>query len=311
VIIKQIHSIKRASRFGYILGGFFFPLFIFLACAGSPTGTARESPASFAAVEAVEPQWQPFADGIGYFHGKTASPLLEFWALKIDLATPNTRVVVKGGAEGEGTNSTKVSSFVRGNELLAGINAVPFDIISAKEGQPIKNMGLVISGGELIASANPNYDALVFYKNGRAAVVSQSEVSSAADIENAVGGFHQILTGGEAAQRTLNNEGRHPRSAAGISANGGILYLLVIDGRREGSAGGTEKETALLLRALGSIDGINLDGGGSSALVLRYPNGKVRAVNTPIHGGIPGRERAVAGCLGVALVLPREDKVPQ
>jgi exopolysaccharide biosynthesis protein len=119
------------------------------------------------------------------------------------------------------------------------------------------------------------------------------------NIENAVSGFRLILKDGEPAERTLNLQPRHPRSAAGISANGRYLYLLVIDGRRLGSIGSTEKETALLLRFLGSWEGINFDGGGSSALVLRYPDGKVRAVNTPIHGGIHGLERAVAGCIGV------------
>ncbi|MDR2952100.1 MAG: phosphodiester glycosidase family protein, partial [Treponema sp.] len=73
----------------------------------------------------------------------------------------------------------------------------------------------------------------------------------------------------------------------------------VIDGRRAGSAGATEEETAFLLRVLGSWDGINLDGGGSSALALHSADGSVRVANTPIHSGIPGQERAVAGCLGI------------
>jgi len=99
---------------------------------------------------------------------------------------------------------------------------------------------------------------------------------------------------------------RHPRSAAGISSDNKYLYLIVIDGRQIKSIGGTEAETALLLRALGASEAINFDGGGSSALVLRYPNGKVRVVNTPIHGQIPGRERAVAGCLGIISVSALE-----
>jgi exopolysaccharide biosynthesis protein len=166
-------------------------------------------------------------------------------------------------------------------------------------------MGLVISDGKLLSFANPNYDALVFYKNGAAEIVPQSAISSVEDIENAVGGFHKILADGEPAPRTLNRDERHPRSAAGISANGTVLYLLVIDGRRADSIGGTEKETALLLHALGSLNGINFDGGGSSALVMRYPDGSFRALNTPVHSGIPGRERAVAGCLGVSLSTER------
>ena len=256
----------------------------------------------FFAFETVEPDWQSFTDNIDYFHGKITKPEIEFWALQIDLRAPQTRIVVRGGSSDDnGTLSTKVSSFVRNNSLAAGINAVPFDVISAFEGRPIQNVGIVISGGRLISPANPGFDALVFYTDGRTAIEKQSEIHSFEDIENAIGGFHQVLENGLPAQRVKGREERHPRSVAGISANGEFLYLLVIDGRRAGSIGVTEMEIALLLRYLGAWDGINFDGGGSSALVLRYPDGKARPVNTPIHAGIHGLERAVAGCLGIAI----------
>ena len=282
-----------------------FSISIFISCSSLPlTDPLRTQPKSFAAVEMVLPEWQPYAHGIEFMHGRSAVPELEFWALKIELAAPNLRIVVKGGAddtEGGTDNvlSTKVSSFVRANGLAAGINAVPFNIASSKEGQPIINIGIVISEGKQIAPANSNYDALVFYKDGKAEIVNQSAIKSMENIVNAVGGFHHILINGEGAERTLSQEGRKPRSAAGISADGEYLYLLVIDGRRARSAGSTERETALLLLALGAWNGINLDGGGSSALALRNTDGKVRVVNTPIHGGFPGMERAVAGCLGI------------
>jgi exopolysaccharide biosynthesis protein len=294
--------VKKASQINRLRGFLFFsPLLIFLSCATlSPVDSAREKPVVFKTVDSVEPQWQSFAADIGYFHGKIAEPKIEFWVLRIDLASAQTRIVVKGGSsDGSRTLSAKVSGFVRNNELIAGINAVPFDISTSKEGVPIQNMGIVISSGEEIAPANPRYDALVFYKDGRVQIVKQSTILSTENIENAVGAFHHILINGEPAERTLNRETRYPRSAAGISANGDFLYLLVIDGRRSGSIGATEKETAMLLRLLGSENGINLDGGGSSALALRYSDGKVRVVNTPVHGRIPGRERAVAGCLGI------------
>ena len=295
----------------------FLPLFlisvILTTCTTlSPVSAEKEQPAVFSLIEDVKPQWLLFTDGIGYFHGKIFSPRLEFYALKIDLFAPNVGIVVKAGAN-NGDLGTKVSSFVRDNNLVAGINAVPFDIITSVEGQPIQNMGIIISDGILLSPANRHYDALVFYdvqnqdneENSapvRAAIVSQSSIhQSTQSIKNAVGGFHQILTDGEPAQRTLNNESRHPRSAAGICEDGRFLFLLVIDGRRANSAGSTENETALLLQAFGSHNGINFDGGGSSALVMRYPDGETRVVNTPIHGMIPGQERAVAGCLGISL----------
>jgi hypothetical protein len=299
---------RRRSNFDISITAFaivLFLLLVFATCASlSPVSQGREKPLDFTAIENVEPTWQVFAEGIDFFHGKITSPNLEFWALRINLSSPDLRIVVRGGSElptagNSQTFSTKVSSFVRDNNLIAGINAVPFDVISSRELQPIKNMGIVVSDGTLLSPVNSRYDALVFYKNGTTAIVSQSSIQSINTIENAVGGFHQILDDGQTTQRTQTSTARHPRSAAGISENGKILYLLVIDGRRVGSIGATELETALLLHSLGSKNGINLDGGGSSSLALRYPDGKVRVANRPVHGGIPGRERAVAGSLGV------------
>ena len=289
---------------------FIFPLLlIFLSCATvSPVNLAREQPEVFSSLGDVQPRWQAFTDSIGYYHGKIAGPELEFWALRIDLRAPDTRIVVRGGSVDDGdTFSTKVSSFVRNNDLAAGINAVPFDVVSAVENRPVKNIGIVISGGRPVSPAVSRYDALVFYTDGRAAIENQSAINSDEGIENAIGGFRRILTLGEPAERTYTLEARHPRSAAGLSSDGEYLYLLVVDGRRPGSIGSTERETALILRALGSWEGINFDGGGSSALVLRYPDGRIRPVNIPIHGGIPGLERAVAGCIGIA-VNPSTEK---
>ena len=279
----------------------FLTILVFTTCISlSPVSLIREQPVTFTTIENVQPQWQTFADGINYFHGKTISPRLEFYALQIDLSAPNLEIVTRAGrANSDNVQSTKVSSFVRDNNLVAGINATPFNITSSKEGLPLINTGVVISGSKLLAPINPRYDALVFYTNGAAAIVNQSSIGAAENIKNAVGGFYQVLVDGDAAERTLNLGSRHPRSAAGVSANGEYLYLLVIDGRRAGSAGATERETAYLLRSLGSWNGINFDGGGSSALALRYPDGKIRTVNTPIHNRIPGIERAVAGCIGI------------
>ncbi|PTQ13445.1 hypothetical protein CLG96_04975 [Sphingomonas oleivorans] len=70
---------------------------------------------------------------------------------------------------------------------------------------------------------------------------------------------------------------RNPRTAAGIAADG-TIYLLVADGRLFAggdpepsvpSAGLTIEELRAVMRHLGARDAINLDGGGSSTLVLR------------------------------------------
>jgi hypothetical protein len=46
-----------------------------------------------------------------------------------------------------------------------------------------------------------------------------------------------------------------------------------------------------------------MDGGGSSAMVIRGVDGKARILSSPVDSGIPGKERAVANHLGL-YILP-------
>jgi exopolysaccharide biosynthesis protein len=62
-------------------------------------------------------------------------------------------------------------------------------------------------------------------------------------------------------------ETRHPRTAVGVRADGRIL-LVTVDGRQpEHSVGMTIAELAAILRELGAVEAINMDGGGSTTMV--------------------------------------------
>lgn len=63
----------------------------------------------------------------------------------------------------------------------------------------------------------------------------------------------------------------HPRTAAGLTAEGDLI-LLIVDGRQMISRGVDLMELATIMANLGCDNAINLDGGGSSALVV---NGKL------------------------------------
>jgi hypothetical protein len=69
--------------------------------------------------------------------------------------------------------------------------------------------------------------------------------------------------------RAIND--RHPRTAMGYTSDG-YLIILVIQGRFPGLAeGATLRQEAKMLRELGCYEALNLDGGGSSCLLI---NGK-------------------------------------
>lgn len=91
-----------------------------------------------------------------------------------------------------------------------------------------------------------------------------------------------------------------PRTAVALDRGERTLLLLVADGRQPHySEGLTTTEVAEALRARGAWNAINLDGGGSSALVVESPRGGAEVLSSPIHTRIPGRERPVANHLGI------------
>ncbi|MEO7531356.1 MAG: phosphodiester glycosidase family protein [Sediminibacterium sp.] len=64
---------------------------------------------------------------------------------------------------------------------------------------------------------------------------------------------------------------KHPRTAMGYTANGKLI-LMVIEGRFPGKAeGATLTQEARMLKEVGCVEALNLDGGGSSTLLI---NGK-------------------------------------
>jgi exopolysaccharide biosynthesis protein len=86
---------------------------------------------------------------------------------------------------------------------------------------------------------------------------------------------------------------RHPRTAV-AKLNNGKFLMVTVDGRQPGvSFGMSLQELAEYLLSLGAVDAMNLDGGGSTTMVL---NGKV--VNKP--SGKEG-ERKVGDAIVVTL----------
>ncbi len=87
------------------------------------------------------------------------------------------------------------------------------------------------------------------------------------------------------------SEQRHPRSGIGFSADKSTLFLITVDGRQQMSRGMTLLEFADLMINEGIYNGLNLDGGGSTTMVI-----KDKVVNSPSDAT---GERLVGNCLMV------------
>lgn len=119
----------------------------------------------------------------------------------------------------------------------------------------------------------------------------------------AVGGRGLLVVDGEPQDwEGRPNNTTAPRTAVGFSQDGSTLHVLTVDGRQAHSGGVTLTELGLMMDGLGAHNAINLDGGGSSALLARAPGEPTpQLVNSPSDGA----ERPVPN--GLAITVPQGD----
>lgn len=244
------------------------------------------------------PEWRPTFRGVDLaeLREKQPSPVALF-AVRIDLREPGISFVVTPSNEDRAkeTDGVKTSTFLKNAKCQLAINASPYDPVEEGEGNPKDILGLSVSCGDLYSPPHPEFGALLISKENRA-WIAEAPVDTAGAY-NGVGGFHLLLKDG----KNIGDTGeRHPRTAVGISKDQRYLYFLIIDGRQPAySVGATTHETAERIRWAGAHSALNLDGGGSTALVVAEGNGRAKVLNRPIHNKIPGAERVVGNHLGV------------
>jgi hypothetical protein len=245
--------------------------------------------------------WRRLFKGVEYARLWLESPrALKVQGIRIDLQEPGIEFLTtpSNGDRPLDTDSMTTSEFLVKQGCQLAINAspfTPFDRLSSEEGLPKDVQGVSVSRGDVYSGPEKDFGAILISKDNRAWVSKPPMELDRA--YNGVGGFSMVLEKGKiaASQDTL-----HPRTAAGVSADGRYVFWMVVDGRQLGfSEGVSIVETAELIRFLGACDAVNLDGGGSTAMVISDGQGGARVLNRPIHLGIPCLERPVANHLGV------------
>jgi len=274
--------------------------------------------------------WVPLFEGIDHAVG-TNTPnsggmpdLMVINALRVDLTDPNLqfyaapRIASDYVVDDRETGGYTTSNFLTMHGLQVSVYANYFHDAgtsdtespdyTAPAGTPYDVIGLEICKGQLVSPQDSgDYTAsFMFTTNNQVTFFPTNwPANSTAGIYTAVTGLYAILVNriNVGSNYIGNSDFVHqvnPRTAFGLSQDRHYMYLLVIDGRQSGySDGALDWETAVWLQLLGATDGANMDGGGSSCMVIQNSAGAPVELNRDSASASDGVERTVGSHFGI------------
>jgi exopolysaccharide biosynthesis protein len=233
--------------------------------------------------------WESVAPGVEYQNFNRDG--MSAHVSRVDLTSDEIRIVSSKSAD----KGMRTSDWAKKTKALVAINADYFD----NQHHPI---GLAI--GSCVTwegTKDTRREGVVAIGRKRVEISAQSAVLDPVPswVEQAVSGWPLLIDDCKAfsSSRLPGSDGftrsPHPRTAVGLSGDGRYLFLVVVDGRKEEGRGVTLAQLAAFMQEeLGACRAINLDGGGSSTMVI---DGEV--ASNPSGG----EEKWVGNHLGVVL----------
>jgi hypothetical protein len=260
------------------------------------------------------PPEKPFP-GITYHSETRKDPANKLFWVEIDVSDPHVSLRVSPGGpdpDGDGKFQTTLmptSAIAQREHFDLAVNGDFFQAQKNEGGFALPGgyktnqwalvEGPAVSNGKVWSKSLKPRPALVVRQGGKVGIEQVSVPE--ADLQQVISGNVMLVAKGKAVKN--DNSARHPRTAVGVDEKGTKLVILVVDGRNPGvSVGMTYGDLADEFIRLGCFSAINLDGGGSTSMVMREPNADTwKIINRPSDG----KERAVANVLGV-----RIDRLP-
>lgn len=253
------------------------------------------------------------APGIVRTEWKVSSPRkVRIYAMRIDLHTRGLRFHVTPKAEKYGEKMPDAPDFIirtrrqttrafvdglakKNIPVVAAFNAVPWSPWRAPFTHKYADrMGMLISDGDVILPPDGRRPSFIVMKDGKAEIALIKAGADIRGIRHAVSGFSFVLNDGKVLP--ANDKALAPRTGYGLSKDRRYFYVFVADGRQNNSQGLTHREVGTLLRFLGAHVGLNMDGGGSSTMIVRE-RGKTVMLNRQPGGA----ERTVGASLAVSV----------
>ncbi|HEY1092523.1 MAG TPA: phosphodiester glycosidase family protein, partial [Burkholderiaceae bacterium] len=159
--------------------------------------------------------------------------------------------------------------------------------------------GITISDGQAWAPVTSIAQSpLLACEAGPRCVIELHPTEPKPEWQMAVAGTPWLLDQGK--QRTLEDDvackahctTTHPRTAVGLTRDGRMLLIVLAEGRRPPVLGLTTQQLSKVMADLGAWDAVNLDGGGSSTLIVDGASLMGRPFNEP-------KLRAVANAINL------------
>ena len=227
----------------------------------------------------------------------------------LNLTKPNLKFFVTPGKPNPHQREFRAETttdFLRNYSLQLAINGSLFSNFQPhfpwnhypRSGDGVDVEGLVISEGEVYSEAKYGWPVLCILEGNRLEI---NPFDCPENTQSALAGTNLVVIDGKVVKQgtDIGATKLDPRTAVAIDEQGKKLWLVVIDGRQPGySEGLTLEELGKFLQELGAVSALNLDGGGSTAMVIEEGKG-VKVLNSPIHTRIPLRQRPVANHLGI------------
>jgi phosphodiester glycosidase len=250
-----------------------FPLFV----------TSLGLLASTAQGRYIGPWSAPIWEGIQYAEGNDSysnpSRLQKVFAIRVSLKNPDVGIFStpsNGSLPYETTRQT-TKDFVNnygsgGGTVKCAINSSYFDTSLSPN---TDMMGVYVANGTLLSTWNSGWLELFLLGTDKSVWTQYFQGNPDPVVyPNGMAGDVRMLING------VPNDGyKHeldPRTAIGVSADGKYLIMVVIDGRQPGwSDGAYWSELGQWCLDFGAWNAVNLDGGGSSQMVITYGNGGV------------------------------------
>lgn len=285
----------------------FLSLILLLVGSGSAlSGTVSEQ---FATADWFE---RPVAEGVLWryhqFESLFDSPQ-SISVIEADLSVEGTRVVFPHRPRGTSLQRTSVMTPAQFPDAVAAVNGTYFNTR-----QPHGSVTFVKIDGEIVQPEGLRHDEH-FGVDGGVGVLEDGTVSVVTTRPE--GGWEtvthrdmlvsgpSVVMEGYVVDNTRHGghcTNRHPRTVVGITADNRLL-MVTIDGRTPQARGVTCNEAGEILHALGAVEAVNFDGGGSTTMwVAGEPNNGI--VNYPSDNSTYDHAGERSNADAIAIIAP-------